>query len=272
MHPHLGYVWNSISPQPADMHQPVSREVLRSEWIPVKAGRMFTQYGGVHSHHSPVVLIHGFVLASDYMLPLAYMLSPLCRVYALDLPGYGQSDKPRRRMGLAELADSVAEWMEALKLGTASFVGNSFGCQIIAEFAVRHTALAERLVLQGPTIDPQARTLFKQIRRLIRNSRVESPGLGWVMVRDYWRAGLQRIIATAQMALDDCLEAKLPMITVPTLVVRGSQDVLAPQEWVERMVRLLPHGQLVVIPGLAHTMNYTAPGTFVQAIRPFLEL
>ena len=247
-------------------------EPLQRKWVPVKAGRIFTRFGGVHSHHSPIVLIHGFVLASDYMMPLAHMLAPLSRVYALDLPGYGQSDKPRHRMGLAQLADSVAEWMEALKLGTACFVGNSFGCQIIAEFAVRHAALAERLVLQGPTIDPQAKTLFEQIRRLIRNSRVESPGLGWVMVRDYWRAGLQRIIATAQMALDDCLEAKLAMITVPTLVMRGSQDVLASQEWVERMVRLLPQGQLLVIPGLAHTMNYTAPETFVQAIRPFLEL
>jgi len=175
-------------------------------------------------------------------------------------------------MGLAHLADSVAEWMEALKLNIACFVGNSFGCQIIAEFAVRHADLAERLVLQGPTIDPQARTLSKQIRRLIRNSRVESPGLGWVMIRDYWRAGLQRIIATAKMALDDCMEAKLPKITVPTLVLRGSEDVLVPQEWAERMVHLLPQGQLLTIPGLAHTMNYTAPGTFVQAIRPFLEL
>src|SRR5215217_1273573 len=154
--------------------QPVSgAPVLHSEWIPVKAGRVYTRFGGVHSHHAPVVLIHGFVLASDYMMPIAHKLAPLCRVYALDLPGYGQSDKPRHRMGLACLADSLAEWMEALKLDTACFVGNSFGCQIIAEFAVRHAGLTERLVLQGPTIDPQARTLSKQIRRLIRNSKVE---------------------------------------------------------------------------------------------------
>jgi 2-hydroxy-6-oxonona-2,4-dienedioate hydrolase len=257
---------------PTDRQPVSSMQTLHSEWISVKAGRIYTRIGGVDSRHPPVVLIHGFVLASDYMMPIAHMLTPLCRVYALDLPGYGQSDKPAHRMGLSHLADSLAEWMEALKLNTACFVGNSFGCQIIAEFAVRHAALAERLVLQGPTIDPQARTFLKQVRRLIKNSRLESPGLGWVMVRDYWRAGLRRIIATAKMALDDCLEAKLHKITVPTLVLRGSRDVLVSQEWAERMVRLLPRGQLKVIPGLAHTMNYTAPGTFVQAIRPFLGL
>lgn len=248
-----------------------SKSKIDSEWIPSKAGLLYTRVGGVHFSHSPIVLVHGFVLASDYMMPMARALAPFCRVYAVDLPGYGRSDKPRDSMRLSHLADSLAEWMDALKLSTAHFVGNSFGCQIIAELAVRHADLTDRLVLQGPTVDPQARTLSKQILRLVKNSRVESPGLGWVMVRDYWRAGLRRIIATARMALGDSLEAKLPHITAPTLVVRGSRDVLVSQEWAERIVQLLPDGRLLVIPGLAHTINYTAPRTFVEAIRPFLH-
>jgi pimeloyl-ACP methyl ester carboxylesterase len=74
------------------------------------------------------------------------------------------------------------------------------------------------------------------------------------------------------MALEDRLEPKLGQITVPTLIVRGSCDVLVPQRWAERMVRLLPQGRLLVMPGLAHTIIYTAPAAFVQAIRPFLRL
>jgi 2-hydroxy-6-oxonona-2,4-dienedioate hydrolase len=45
---------------------------------------------------------------------------------------------------------------------------------------------------------------------------------------------------------------------------------LVSQDWAEHMVKLLPNGQLLVIPGLAHTINYTAPALFVDAIRPFL--
>lgn len=258
--------------RPELMHPVSGLTELDSAWIPIKAGRLYTRTGGVHSNHCPVVLVHGFVLASDYMMPIAQKLAPLCRVYAVDLPGYGRSDKPRRSLGLSQLADSLAEWMDALKLRAAHFVGNSFGCQIVAEFAVRHAPLTERLVLQGPTVDPAARTLSKQILRLIKNSRVESPGLGRVMVRDYWRAGLRRIIATARMALDDTLETKLPHVAAPTLVLRGSRDVLVSQEWAERVAQLLPRGQLLIIPGLAHTMNYTAPRTFVEAIRPFLRI
>jgi len=245
---------------------------LHGEWVPLKAGRVYTRLGGIHSDHRPVVLMHGFVLASDYMMPIAHVLAPLCHVYALDLPGYGRSDKPQHGMELSDLADSVAEWMGVLKLRTAHFIGNSFGCQVITEFAARHAHLVGRLVLQGPTVDPKARTLGKQILRLLKNSRIESPGLGRVMLRDYWRAGLRRILATARMALHDTVEAKLPRITAPTLVVRGSRDVLVSQEWAERVTQLLPRGQLLVLPGLAHTINYTAPVRFVEAIRPFLQL
>ena len=74
------------------------------------------------------------------------------------------------------------------------------------------------------------------------------------------------------MALGDGLEAKLKQIAVPTLVVRGSRDVLAPQAWAERIVDLLPQGRLLVMPGLAYTIIYTAPAVFVDAIRPFLRL
>jgi pimeloyl-ACP methyl ester carboxylesterase len=132
--------------------------------------------------------------------------------------------------------------------------------------------MAGRLVLQGPTIDARARTVAQQVLRLIRNSRFESPGLGWVMVHDYWRAGIRRIVATARMALHDRIEAKLPRITAPTLIVRGACDPLVPQPWAEHLVRLLPQGDLLVMPGLAHTLNYTAPAQFVRAVRPFLQV
>jgi pimeloyl-ACP methyl ester carboxylesterase len=230
---------------------------------------MFTRIGGLHSA-PPVVLVHGFVLAGDYMMPVAEALCSFRRVYVPDLPGYGVSDGPKRPLDLSYLGDSLAEWMELLKLPNAPFIGNSFGCQILVELAVRHAQFVERLVLQGPTVDPAARTLAKQMLRLMRNSRIESPGLGRLMARDYWRAGWRGLAAAARMALGDRLEAKLPNVAAPTLVVRGSRDVLVPQSWAEHIVGLLPKGTLLVMPGLAHTINYTAPTAFVEAIRPFL--
>ena len=219
-----------------------------------------------------MVLVHGMVVSSRYMVPTAERLAPLCNVYAVDLPGYGKSAKPAKVLSLAELADALAGWMQAAGLERAHLVGNSFGCQIIAEFAVRHPARVERLVLQGPTVDPDARSLWRQFLRLAHNSSREPKSLGFISLADYWAAGLRRAWATMHMAIADRIEEKLPRIRAPTLVVRGTRDPLVPHAWAARVAQLLPRGSLREIPGAPHTINYSAPDAFVAAIAPFLGL
>lgn len=245
---------------------------LKREWTETAAGRMHARAGGDGARGEPVVLVHGMVISGRYMVPTALELAPLCPVYAVDLPGYGDSVKPRAILGLSELADAVAAWMDAKRFPSAHLVANSFGCQILAEFALRHADRVNRLVFQGPTVDPAARTIRSQLARLIRNSSSEGPGLGWITVVDYVKAGVRRIRATIRMAIEDRIEDKLPGIAAPTLVVRGGNDPLVPQRWAEEVVRRLPRGELRVLPGLGHTINYTAPKEFVAAMRPFLHL
>jgi 2-hydroxy-6-oxonona-2,4-dienedioate hydrolase len=125
------------------------------------------------------------------------------------------------------------------------------------------------LILQGPTTDPAARTLFGQLQERWRNSRYEPP-LSHGMVRDYWKAGLPRAIATARHLLRDAIETKLPRIRVPKLVVRGEFDPLVPQRWAEEVVRLVPDGRLVLIPGAAHTVVFFAAHECAEVVRAFL--
>ena len=235
-------------------------------------GRMHARIHQCSLSGPQVILVHGLVISSRYMVPTAERLAPLCDVYAVDLPGYGLSDKPGATLGLSDLADALAEWIEVEKVGAPHLVANSFGCQILAELAIRHPQHIGRMVLQGPTIDPTARSVWRQMGRLMANSRKESPQLGHIMLRDYARAGLKPVIQTIKIALDDRIEDKLPFITARTLVIRGEYDPIVPQRWAEEVCRLLPHGDLIVIPGAAHTINYTAPDALVQAIRPFLDL
>jgi 2-hydroxy-6-oxonona-2,4-dienedioate hydrolase len=125
----------------------------------------------------PVILVHGLVISSRYMVPLARRLAPDFQVYAPDLPGFGNSAKPPFTLTLSELADALAEWMTAAGLTRAALVGNSVGCQILAEFALRHPTRADRLVLIGPTVDPAARTARQQLARTFLNSRREPRSL-----------------------------------------------------------------------------------------------
>jgi 2-hydroxy-6-oxonona-2,4-dienedioate hydrolase len=245
---------------------------LRRVWTDTVTGRVHARVGGDSLAGPPVVLVHGMVISGRYMVPTALELAPLCPVYAVDLPGYGDSVKPHVILGLPELADALAAWMDAMRFPTAHLVANSFGCQVLAEFALRHVHRVDRLVFQGPTVDPTARSVRKQFVRLIQNSSSEAPGLAWITLIDYGKAGLRRIRATIRMAIEDRIENKLPGIVAPTLVVRGGRDPLVPQPWAEEIVRRLPRGALRVLPGLGHTINYTAPKEFVAALRPFLHV
>ena len=245
---------------------------LTRVWTETAAGLMHSRAGGDPRRGEPVVLVHGLVISSRYMVPTAVELAPFCPVYAIDLPGYGDSVKPPTVLGLPELADALAAWLDAMKFASAHLVANSFGCQVLAEFALRHRHRVNRLVFQGPTVDPSARTVRQQLGRLIRNSRSEGPGLGWITLVDYLKAGLRTVTATIRMSIQDRIEDKLPGITAPTLVVRGGKDPIVPQSWAEEVARRLPRGELHVLPGLGHTINYTAPKRFVDVMRPFLRL
>lgn len=218
-----------------------------------------------------VILVHGAIISSRYMVPTAELLAPISRVYAPDLPGYGDSDKPNHTLNLPDLADVLCKWMDEMGIDRATMLGNSFGCQIIAEFAVRHCDRIERAVLQGPTVDRHARTFPEQLGRFMLNAHLEDPSQTPIQIQDYWLAGLPRVIRTFQIALEDRIEEKLPYLRVPTLVVRGKEDPVVPQQWAEEVVSLLPNGKLAVIPGGGHTLNYSAPLELVRVTRAFLN-
>jgi 2-hydroxy-6-oxonona-2,4-dienedioate hydrolase len=247
--------------------------VIKTAWAEIPGGTIHYRAGVAFFDESPVVLlIHGLVVGSTYMVPTAEQIAPFCRVYAPDLPAYGKSYKPEKILNLAELADALAEWMDAMALTKAHLIGNSFGCQIIAEFALRHAHRIGRVVLQGPTVDPAARSLARQFVRLLINSPREQHSMGLIMLADYRAAGLWRICGTIKVCLEDRIEDKLPLIQAPTLVVRGEKDPVVPQSWAEKATALLPHGKLHIIPNAGHTINYSMPEQFAAAISPFLGL
>ena len=132
--------------------------MLVSTWTDLPDGAMHALAGAVVSARPAVVLVHGMVVSSRYMAPLAEHLAPRANVYAPDLPGYGQSYKPWPVLSVPELADALAAWMNRRNIERAHFVANSFGCQVLVELALRHPMRIDRLVLQGPTADPAPRS------------------------------------------------------------------------------------------------------------------
>jgi 2-hydroxy-6-oxonona-2,4-dienedioate hydrolase len=218
----------------------------------------------------PVVLVHGMVVSSRYHVPLGDLLARRRPVHAPDLPGYGESDQPDRHLDTRELGRELAAWLDASELRTVDLVGNSYGCQVVAETAMARPDLVHRLVFLGPTMDRRGRQLDEQLRRWRMESKTQSPDLQRILARDYAAAGLARARATLRHALEDAIEDKLPFLEAPTLVVRGTRDPIVPQRWAQEVTDLLPDAELAVLPGATHAVNHEQPLQTARVIEHFL--
>ncbi|MEX1157969.1 MAG: alpha/beta hydrolase [Thermomicrobiales bacterium] len=218
-----------------------------------------------------IVLVHGFAVSSRYMIPTAERLAGRYPIFAPDLPGYGISDEPKHPLNLPELADVLARWLERRGIERAIMVGHSFGCQIIAELALRRPERVSHAVMIGPTADASARTILQHIWRLAHDLPYEPFALWLIQARDYLRFGPRWQWMTARYMLRDRIEDKLPRLGMPVLVVRGERDPIAPKRWVAQLARLAPSGTLAVVPGAGHAVNYSAPDALVASIERFVN-
>lgn len=248
---------------------------FRSEWAEVGGLRMHARMAGpaeTLADAAPVILVHGLGVSSVYMVPMLRLLGDILPVAALDLPGFGRSEKPAkvRALDVPEHAAALAGWLEAQDLSEVSVISNSFGCQVVAELASRCPGLIGRCIFVGPTVDPSARSAVRQASRILLDLTMERPSMIAVGARGYLLDALH-VLRCARYALRDRIEDKLPLIEVPSLVVRGEKDPLVPQQWAEEAARLLPDGRLVVVEGAPHAVNYSAAPGLVSAILPFLR-
>ena len=217
-----------------------------------------------------VVLVHGMGTSSRYMVPTGRRLASDFSVYAPDLPGFGQSSKPNQALGIPALVDVLDRWMTADGIPHAAMVGNSFGCQVIAEFGIQHPERLSAAVLQGPTMDASDRSPLGQFRRFLADLPREKLPEYALNANDYWRTGVPRLLETFRIALSDRIEEKMPRLAMPVLVVRGRHDPIVSEAWARRLASLAPDGQFVTTRG-AHTPNFSEPDAFSQVVRSFLN-
>jgi pimeloyl-ACP methyl ester carboxylesterase len=204
------------------------------------------------------------------MIPTATRLAKDFRVLAPDLPGFGHSTKPPHALSLTGLAEVLARWMSQVDIDRAVLVGNSFGCQVIAEFGSRYPERLDRAVLQGPTMDRYARSALQEFGRFCLDLPRERVAEYFINSHDYFRTGLHRGWETFQIALKDRIEDKLPQLSMPVAIVRGQVDPIVSQRWVQELKAALPNGRLVITRG-AHTPNFSEPDTFAAVVRALVR-
>ncbi len=218
-----------------------------------------------------LILVHGLGMSGNYFIPLAEKLKKNFNVFIPDLPGFGESEKPAEILNIKELSYFIAEYIKLKNINKPVLVGNSMGCQIIAEITAGSNSIASKIILQGPTIAPNQNSLSQQLVKFIRNIPEEKFSLKIIAVKNYFSSGIWRIYKTFRLAQRNNIEENLLKIEIPTLIVRGEDDPIVDAGWAEEAVKKLKRGKLVTLKNASHAGNYDEPEEFSKIIKNFIK-
>ena len=236
-----------------------------------------------------IILIHGLGADARHWANNIGPLSGTHRVIALDLLGFGQSDKPLMRYTVANFVASLHGFLKALHIPRASLVGNSLGGWITLDFATRYPKMVEKLVLvdaaglkpeialKWPPGGPQPLSILN-VRKffdfIAANKEWAAVDLGPNAFERHLENGDSYTIASsvAEMATGKEFEdARLDKVKAPTLIIWGRDDALIPLSMGERLHHGIAGSQLLVLEGTGHVPMLGKPAEFNLAIAKFLS-
>jgi pimeloyl-ACP methyl ester carboxylesterase len=123
---------------------------LRIRHVDTTAGDMSLIEAGAGD---AVIMLHGLGATKASFLPTIHALTPDYRAIAVDLPGFGDSDKPLWGAYDAPFfARAIVALLDALDLDRTHVVGNSMGGRVALELGLNHADRVNRLVLLAPSM------------------------------------------------------------------------------------------------------------------------
>jgi len=231
-----------------------------------------------------LILIHGLGSSSDAWRSCMPSLSRSYRVLALDLPGFGKSDKPKADYSLQYQAGVVKEFMAAVGADKAALAGNSLGGWIAALVALDSPGKVSALILVdsaglrqespvtvnlNPSTKEEQKALLLALfanKSLVTDEIVEEQWQNRKEIRGAVQATMDSF-KTAMPLLDD----RLKDIKIPTLVIWGKEDTLVPPAVGERFAKGISGSKLVVIENAGHLPQIEQPEAFARSVKGFVK-
>ncbi len=237
------------------------------------------------------VLVHGYPLDHTLWLDQLTDLSDIRKVVALDLPGYGLSERVTGApLSMEELAGAVAGFIDTLGYAEADVVGSSMGGYVTLALWELHTAVIRSLVLANTKAGPdseegkagreaQAQSVVSEGRAPLATKLVEAllaPGhdlAAAARLRTMVESTpVETIVASLRgMAARPDRTEMLASIGVPTLVISGEEDALIPPLDSHEMASAIPNSEFLVLAGAGHLGPIERPDAFTEALRGFWE-
>jgi pimeloyl-ACP methyl ester carboxylesterase len=242
-------------------------ETVRIEGLPVRLYAM-APAGRVPDDPAPtVVFVHGIGMSHRSFARSQRALAETHRTISVDLPGFGWLRAAGRRLSIEELGDLVVRAVRSRGYDDLVLVGQSMGTQVVVESARRHPDVVGSIVLIGPVVVAERRSLALQALDLARDGFVERVRMNAVLVTDYLRSARQYTRELRPM-LRYRMEDTIAEVTQPVLVVRGTKDPIARHDWAERVAGAAPIGAFVELEG-PHHVQERQPAAFARAVSEF---
>ncbi len=273
----------------------------RLRFVPVQteAGEISTMQAGAGD---PVLMLHGLGATKASFLPTVAALAPHRRAIAVDLPGFGDSDKPLNAPYHAKyFAGAVVALLDALGIERAAVVGNSMGGRVAIELGLRHPERVTHLALLAPSlawlrdrpwapllrlVPPQLGALQPAPRPIVEAIvRRAIPGAtdGWSAagVDEFLRSYLTpngraafyaaaRNIYLEEPHGEKGFWTRLPRLETPSLFVWGRQDQVVPLRFARHVREALPAAQHLEL-NCGHVPQLERPQVTHDAIVRFLR-
>jgi pimeloyl-ACP methyl ester carboxylesterase len=251
---------------------------------------------------APVVLIHGFGTCSFLWRNVAPALAVTQHTaYAVDLLGYGESDRPfDADFGLAAQADYLERALTALRVARAALVGIDIGAAIALNLAALRPERVARLVLINPVAFDAipaddireiqrntARFALRVSRGLFGASALLSPILtrsvadpahmpptlvGRYLAPYIGQDGVTHLLALARSVREvDPDDVDLSQVRAHTLVVRGEKDTWVGPEVAQRLVELITDCRVVSMPEIGRLIPEENPDELSELITSFVS-
>src|SRR5436190_6442154 len=269
----------------------------RSRFVSVDGIRIhYQEFGGVT--YPTIVLIHGYT-ASVYVWKTA---APLLadagfRVIAVDLVGFGYSEKPRSfEYSLDAQARIVSRFMDRLGIGRAAIVGSSYGGAVAATLALDYAPRVEKLVLVDAVInDDLKRHPILRLASVRGLGEIITPFLSDSRALHRWRMrgsladpalvteeridsirrplfaadGHHSLLATSRNWHANRISRDAHLIRQPTLIIWGEDDKVIPIRDGYKLRDEIADSRLVVLKNCGHVPQEEQSQAFRDRITEF---
>ena len=254
-----------------------------------KVNNLRVRYLDSNKKRTPLLLLHGLGGSIESWTNNIEFLSTKFRIIALDLPGFGLSDKPKISYSINFYVGFLEKFIKRIKLNHLFVIGSSLGGHIAIEFTIRNRKNVEKLILINPAGSlPKTFKGTKELRKYLRIvnaksskdvSRILSSIDNSMVSRSYADAVYKRlslpgpkqafISALKGSATASRYNSKLSKIDTDMLLIWGREDRMIPLRFIRPFIE---HGKsrIVILEKCGHRPHVERPKLFNRIVKDFL--